>query len=68
VGKVAFISLFCPSNSDYSEEELALQIREKLESSSLLSGWVLDKVTVLDEDTSRTGPTPIRYRKKFAVA
>ncbi len=66
-GKVALISLFRRSDIDRSADELALELREKLESNSLSRKWVIDKVTVLDEATAITKDAPARKTKKLAI-
>ncbi len=54
MGKVALVSLLRASDPDLlSAEELAREIRRKIESSSLSSGWIVDRVTVLDEGVPR---------------
>jgi hypothetical protein len=68
-GKVAVVSLFLPSNLGLvSSEELSEEIRRKIEASSLSSTWIVDRVTVLDEDGTAVRILSSGKSNKVAVA
>ena len=52
-GKIALVTLIHVSDDKFSSaDELAEQIRQAVESSSLSATWTVDRVTVLDESAS----------------
>lgn len=62
-GKIALVTLIESSNHGrLSADDLALQIRRKIESSILLEAWTVERVAVLDADTST------EKAKKVAIA
>ncbi len=68
-GKVALVSLFRPSNAEqFSADELAEEIRRTIEASALSDSWVVERITVLDEDGSAVKVLPVRKARKIAVA
>ncbi len=67
-GKVALVTLVRAFDDALSAEELAEQIRRKIEPSLLADSWVVDRVAVLDEDRSRAKILPTQKAKKVAIA